>query len=142
MRLALSRGGVRRAVGRLPGNARDLYWGSGICDDVPALSWFLTIALVPLALGMTALASLALGDYAEAQAVAVVIVLVVLAASKITGLRTRLGLDSVAVQLSVSLVALAATAAVCDGFTASPRVTGSAGVQHAPVRCRPRSRSS
>jgi uncharacterized BrkB/YihY/UPF0761 family membrane protein len=47
-----------------------LYWGDGVCDDVPALSWFLIAALVPLALGMTAVASLALGDYAEAQAVA------------------------------------------------------------------------
>jgi uncharacterized BrkB/YihY/UPF0761 family membrane protein len=48
----------------------ELYWGSGVCDDVPALSWFLMAALVPLALGMTALASLLLGDYAEAQALA------------------------------------------------------------------------
>jgi uncharacterized BrkB/YihY/UPF0761 family membrane protein len=47
-----------------------LYWGSGVCDDVPALSWFLMAAVVPLALGMTALASLLLGDYAEAQALA------------------------------------------------------------------------
>jgi len=35
---------------------------------VPALSWFLISALVPLALGMTALASVVLGDYARAQA--------------------------------------------------------------------------
>jgi uncharacterized BrkB/YihY/UPF0761 family membrane protein len=35
---------------------------------VPALSWFLVSALVPLALGMTALASVVLGDYARAQA--------------------------------------------------------------------------
>src|SRR3954451_10414594 len=70
MRLEPSPGVARRMVGRLPANARDLYWGSGICDDVPARSWLLAIALVPLALGMTALASLALGDYAEPQAVA------------------------------------------------------------------------
>jgi len=50
--------------------AFDLYWGSGLCDDVPALSWFLVSALVPLALGLTALASIVLGDYEEAQAVA------------------------------------------------------------------------
>ncbi len=48
----------------------DLYWGSGVCDDVPALAWYLISALVPLAIGMPALASLALGDYDEAQAVA------------------------------------------------------------------------
>ncbi len=48
----------------------ELYWGKGVCDDVPALAWFLIAALVPLALGMTAVASLALGDYGEAQAVA------------------------------------------------------------------------
>lgn len=200
MRLVPSRGGVSAAVRRLPASARELYWGSGICDDVPALSWFLAIALVPLALGMTALASLALGDYAEAQAVAeraaralpagvsdqvvqvilrtrrdstlliiasivamvwagsgavgvversmsrmlgrrrfgplagkarhlglaagmvLVIVLMVLAASKVTGLRTRLGLDSVAVQLLLSLAALVATTAVCAGlYRLSPR---------------------
>ena len=46
----------------------ELYWGSGVCDDVPALAWFLVVALVPLALGLTALASLVLGDAAEAQA--------------------------------------------------------------------------
>jgi uncharacterized BrkB/YihY/UPF0761 family membrane protein len=55
---------------RMLDGAIELYWGSGLCDDVPALSWFFISALVPLALGMTALASLALGDYAQAQAVA------------------------------------------------------------------------
>ncbi|MEA2178237.1 MAG: Virulence factor BrkB [Solirubrobacteraceae bacterium] len=62
----MSRPLLRRVVDGIS----DLYWGSGICDDVPALSWFLMAALVPLALGMTALASLLLGDYAEAQALA------------------------------------------------------------------------
>jgi membrane protein len=47
-----------------------LYWGSGLCDDVPALAWFLLASLVPLALGLTALAALVLGDYAQAQALA------------------------------------------------------------------------
>jgi uncharacterized BrkB/YihY/UPF0761 family membrane protein len=50
--------------------AIDLYWGSGVSDDVPALAWFLVGGLVPLALGITALASVLLGDYAEAQALA------------------------------------------------------------------------
>jgi uncharacterized BrkB/YihY/UPF0761 family membrane protein len=57
-------------VRRLVGGAIEFYWGAGVCGDVPALAWFLLAALVPLALGMTAVASLALGDYAEAQAVA------------------------------------------------------------------------
>ena len=47
-----------------------LYWGSGLCDDVPALAWFLLASLVPLTLGLTALAALLLGDYAQAQALA------------------------------------------------------------------------
>jgi uncharacterized BrkB/YihY/UPF0761 family membrane protein len=47
-----------------------LYWGSGLGDDVPALAWFLLASLVPLALGLTALAAVAIGDYAKAQALA------------------------------------------------------------------------
>ena len=47
-----------------------LYWGSGLCDDVPALAWFLLVSLVPLTLGLTALAALLLGDYAQAQSLA------------------------------------------------------------------------
>jgi uncharacterized BrkB/YihY/UPF0761 family membrane protein len=48
-----------------------LYWDSGVANDVPALAWFLLSSLVPLALGITALASVALGDYAKAQALSV-----------------------------------------------------------------------
>ena len=47
-----------------------LYWESGVSDDVPALAWFLVSSLVPLALGVTALATVLLGDYAHAQALA------------------------------------------------------------------------
>ena len=57
---------VRRALREVVG----LYWKSGIGDDVPALAWFLLSSLAPLALGLTALAALVLGDYAEAQALA------------------------------------------------------------------------
>jgi uncharacterized BrkB/YihY/UPF0761 family membrane protein len=46
------------------------YWGSGLSNEVPALAWFLLASLVPLALGITALATVILGDYAKAQAVA------------------------------------------------------------------------
>ena len=42
-----------------------------MANDVPALAWFLLSSLVPLALGVTALAAVALGDYAEAQALSV-----------------------------------------------------------------------
>jgi membrane protein len=57
----------RRFVRELVG----LYWDSGVANDVPALAWFLLSSLVPLALGITALASVALGDYAKAQALSV-----------------------------------------------------------------------
>jgi len=53
---------VREAIG--------FYWGSGLSNDVPALAWFLLASLVPLALGITALAAVVLGDYAKAQMVA------------------------------------------------------------------------
>ncbi len=55
---------------RIWGEFAALYWGSGLCDDVPALAWFLLASLVPLALGLTALAAVVLGDYAHAQALA------------------------------------------------------------------------
>ena len=58
---------VRRFARELVG----LYWDSGVANDVPALAWFLLSSLVPLALGVTALAAVALGDYAEAQALSV-----------------------------------------------------------------------
>lgn len=47
-----------------------LYWESGVSDDIPALAWFLVSSLVPLALGVTALATVLLGDQAQAQALA------------------------------------------------------------------------
>jgi membrane protein len=57
---------VRRALREVVG----LYWESGVGDDVPALAWFLLSSLAPLALGLTALATVALGDHAQAQALA------------------------------------------------------------------------
>ncbi|MGO9753802.1 MAG: YhjD/YihY/BrkB family envelope integrity protein [Solirubrobacteraceae bacterium] len=58
--------GLRRVPRELVG----LYWDSGVANDVPALAWFLLSALVPLALGVTALAAVVLGDYAHAQELA------------------------------------------------------------------------
>ena len=40
---------LRQAVG--------FYWGSGLSNEAPALAWFLLASLVPLALGITALAA-------------------------------------------------------------------------------------
>ena len=61
---------MRSTIARAWREFAGLYWGSGLCDDVPALSWFLIVSLVPLALGLTALAAILLGDYAQAQALA------------------------------------------------------------------------
>jgi len=41
-----------RRVGR---ELSRFYWGSGLCDDVPALAWTIVVTLVPLALGLGAL---------------------------------------------------------------------------------------
>ena len=57
---------MRRAVTRV----YQLYWGSGLCDDVPAMAWFLVTACVPLSLGIAAVASIVLGDAERANAVA------------------------------------------------------------------------
>ncbi|MBV9715405.1 MAG: YihY/virulence factor BrkB family protein [Solirubrobacterales bacterium] len=57
---------LRRAVREAIG----FYWGSGLSNEVPALAWFLLASLVPLALGITALVAVVLGDYAKAQMVA------------------------------------------------------------------------
>lgn len=59
-------GAPRRVLGEIVG----LYWDSGLGNDVPALAWFLLSSLVPLALGITALAAVVLGDYAKAQELA------------------------------------------------------------------------
>lgn len=60
----------REKLRRTALEAIGFYWGSGLSDEVPALAWFLLSSLVPLALGITALATLLLGDYAKAQLVA------------------------------------------------------------------------
>lgn len=46
------------------------YWGSGLCDDVPALAWYLLAACAPLVLGIAALAAIVLGDGARAEELA------------------------------------------------------------------------
>lgn len=60
----------RDKLRRAAREAIGFYWGSGLSNEVPALAWFLLASLVPLALGITALAAVVLGDYARAQMVA------------------------------------------------------------------------
>lgn len=63
----------RSYVTRLSGAAKrveQFYWGSGLCDDVPALAWYLVGACAPLLLGIAAIASIVLGDAAKAEQVA------------------------------------------------------------------------
>ncbi len=57
---------LRRTANRI----FSFYWGSGLCDDVPALAWYLVGVTVPLTLGIAAIAALVLGDGAEAEEVA------------------------------------------------------------------------
>lgn len=47
--------------------ADQFYWGSGLAADVPALTYYLMLSLVPLALGLTGLAAVLLGNYHAAQ---------------------------------------------------------------------------
>ena len=58
--------GLRRAITRV----YQMYWSSGLVDDVPAMAWFLVTACVPLSLGIVAVASIVLGDAQQANAVA------------------------------------------------------------------------
>jgi membrane protein len=55
------RGLARRAYG--------FYWGEGIADDVPALTYYLVLSLAPVALGLAALQALLLRDVDSARGV-------------------------------------------------------------------------
>src|SRR3712207_4099268 len=57
---------MRAAAGRLFA----FYWGQGIADDVPALTYYLLLSIGPFALGMAALEALLLKDFLGAIAVA------------------------------------------------------------------------
>src|SRR5688572_29165223 len=48
----------------------DFYWGQGIADDVPALTYYLLLSLAPFALGVAALEALLLEDLLSAIEVA------------------------------------------------------------------------
>ena len=57
---------MRRLLTRLHG----FYWGEGIADDVPALTYYLVLSLAPFALGLAALEALLLKDVLSALQVA------------------------------------------------------------------------
>ena len=48
----------------------DFYWGQGIADDVPALTYYLLLSLAPLALGLAAIQALLLKNVLSAIEVA------------------------------------------------------------------------
>jgi uncharacterized BrkB/YihY/UPF0761 family membrane protein len=51
---------------RLFGRIFAFYWGEGIADDVPALTYYLVLSLAPFALGLAALEALLLKDVLSA----------------------------------------------------------------------------
>jgi YihY family inner membrane protein len=55
---------------RLAGRTIDFYWGQGIADDVPAMTYYLVLSLAPVALGLAALQALLLSDANAALSVA------------------------------------------------------------------------
>jgi membrane protein len=57
-------------VRRLPQRIFAFYWGQGIADDVPALTYYLVLSLAPFALGVAAIEALLLSDVASASEVA------------------------------------------------------------------------
>jgi YihY family inner membrane protein len=54
---------------RLARRAFDFYWGQGIADDVPSLTYYLVLSLAPVALGLAALQALLLSDTQSALGV-------------------------------------------------------------------------
>jgi uncharacterized BrkB/YihY/UPF0761 family membrane protein len=57
-------------VNGLARRAFAFYWGQGIADDVPALTYYLVLSLAPVALGLAALEALLLSDTQSALHVA------------------------------------------------------------------------
>jgi YihY family inner membrane protein len=55
---------------RIADRAIEFYWGRGIADDVPALTYYLVLSLAPVALGLAALQALLLRDVDAALSVA------------------------------------------------------------------------
>src|SRR3954451_8582440 len=55
---------------RLAARIFDFYWGEGIADDVPALTYYLLLSLAPFALGLAAVQALLLKNLLSAIEVA------------------------------------------------------------------------
>jgi membrane protein len=55
---------------RLAQRVFDFYWGEGIADDVPALTYYLVLSLAPFALGVAALEALLIENFVSAVEVA------------------------------------------------------------------------
>src|SRR3954453_363264 len=55
---------------RLAARIFDFYWGEGIADDVPALTYYLLLSLAPFALGLAAVQALLLKNLVSAIEVA------------------------------------------------------------------------
>src|SRR4028118_1716233 len=58
--------GEAHPVRRLATKLYDFWWGTGLADDVPALTYYLVLSLGPFALGVAAILALLLGDYGSA----------------------------------------------------------------------------
>jgi membrane protein len=58
------------AVRRVPTKVFDFFWGEGIADDVPALTYYLVLSLAPFALGVAALEALLIDNFVSAVQVA------------------------------------------------------------------------
>lgn len=57
-------------LGRLSRWVYGFWWGDGLADDVPALTYYLVLSLAPFALGLAAIEALLLKDYVSAVEVA------------------------------------------------------------------------
>ena len=62
MKLRAGRDGDDPVMGRIGQRFYDFYWGQGIADDVPALTYYLLLSLAPFALGVAALEAFLLED--------------------------------------------------------------------------------
>lgn len=57
-------------LGRFGRWLHGFWWGTGLADDVPALTYYLVLSLAPFALGLAAIEALLLEDYVSAVEVA------------------------------------------------------------------------
>lgn len=60
-------GVLKRAAGRAVEKADAFWWRPGLAVEAPALTYYLIISLVPVALGLTVLGALFFGNYTEGQ---------------------------------------------------------------------------